>query len=206
MPDLIRLNPNLHAYSLDFLRHSYPLRTTAQLSGQLGGYSVRTVADKDITVKLQKSANGIDWQDVSGSQLTAPTNPHWSLSGPPSTPNSSDPSRCESPCGSTPPIAHSCSDADADADGFGIDGVVQPGTDYYLRRPPHTSATTPTATAADGLAGRVLTGVAIDERSQQLTPVALAIPTDMAIEFDISWEADKTELFGQAETAGDEFR
>jgi hypothetical protein len=27
--------------------------------------------------------------------------------------------------------------------------------------------------------------------AQRLTPVALAIPTDLAIEFDISWEADE---------------
>jgi len=36
----------------------------------------------------------------------------------------------------------------------------------------------------------VLTGVALDRAAQRFTPVALAIPTEAAIEFDISWEAD----------------
>jgi hypothetical protein len=36
---------------------------------------------------------------------------------------------------------------------------------------------------------RVLTGVALEQASHRLTPVALAIATEMAIEFDISWEA-----------------
>ena len=44
-------------------------------------------------------------------------------------------------------------------------------------------------TPAD-LHGRVLTGVALDRAAQRFTPVALAIPTETAIEFDISWEAD----------------
>jgi hypothetical protein len=38
--------------------------------------------------------------------------------------------------------------------------------------------------------GRVLIGVALDSAAQRFTPVALAIPTETAIEFDISWEAD----------------
>jgi TQXA domain-containing protein len=164
--DLIRLNPNLDAYSLDFtgiaphlpsryrlgtwsalphlrgrgreaqigwiLRHSFPITTTAELSRQLraagyplgaaniseheaiaatqaaiwyftnglaldtqplnvpvavrrgpgpvtsyefdgqpqiGGYSVWTTSDTPVSLRLQKSANGVDWHDVSGSQL-----------------------------------------------------------------------------------------------------------------------------------------
>jgi hypothetical protein len=35
-----------------------------------------------------------------------------------------------------------------------------------------------------------MTGVASDAAAQRFTPVALAIPTETAIEFDISWEAD----------------
>ncbi len=38
---------------------------------QLGGYSVWMASDTAVGLKLQKSANGVDWQDVSGSQLTA---------------------------------------------------------------------------------------------------------------------------------------
>lgn len=165
--DLIRLNPNLDAYSLDFsavaprlpsryrlatwsalphlrrlggeaqvgwiLRHSFPILTTAELSRQLraagyplgaanisdheaiaatqaaiwyftndlaldtqplnvpvavrrgpgpvisyefdgepqvGGYSVWTTSDVPVRLRLQKSVNGSDWQDVSGSHLT----------------------------------------------------------------------------------------------------------------------------------------
>ena len=40
---------------------------------QLGGYSVWTTSDTSVSLKLQKSANGVVWQDVSGSQLTAHT-------------------------------------------------------------------------------------------------------------------------------------
>jgi TQXA domain-containing protein len=165
--DLIRLNPSLDAYSLDFtgiaphlpsryrlatwsalphlrgrgretqvdwiLRHSFPRSTTAELSGrvraagyplgtanlseheaiaatqaaiwyftnglaldtqplnvpvavrrgpgpvitfefdgepQLGGYSVWTTSDTETTLRLQKSSDGVDWRDVSGSVLT----------------------------------------------------------------------------------------------------------------------------------------
>src|ERR1700761_234524 len=164
--DLIRLNPNLDAYSLDFagiaphlpsryqlgtwsalphlrgrareaqiswiLRHSFPTITTAELSRQLrtagyslgaanirdhaaiaatqaaiwyftnglaldtqplnvpvavrrgpgpvivyefagqpqiGGYAVWTTSDDPVSLRLQKSTNGLDWHDVSGSQL-----------------------------------------------------------------------------------------------------------------------------------------
>ncbi len=35
---------------------------------QLGGYSVCTASDTAVGLKLQKSANGVDWQDVSGSR------------------------------------------------------------------------------------------------------------------------------------------
>src|SRR6201999_583133 len=164
--DLIRLNPNVPAYSLDFtgvsprhpsryqlgtwselshlrrsgneaevdwiLRHSYPLLPTAELSRglrdagypigpaniseheaiaatqaaiwyltnglaldtqplnvpvavrrgpgpvityefdgepQIGGYSVWTTSDAPVSIRLQKSANGVDWHDVSSSRL-----------------------------------------------------------------------------------------------------------------------------------------
>jgi hypothetical protein len=76
-----------------------------------------------------------------------------------------------------------------DADGFSIEGTVEPGTDFYLRAAVGTSTATVTATAPERLSGRVLTGVALEQASHRLTPVALAIATEMAIEFDISWEA-----------------
>ena len=79
-----------------------------------------------------------------------------------------------------------------DADGFSISGTVEPGTDFYLRRAPGTSAATLTATTPRDLHGRVRPGVALDGAAQRFTPVALAIPTEMAIEFDIRWEADES--------------
>ena len=363
--DLIRLNPNLHAYSLDFtgiaphhpspyrlgtwsalphlrtrgceaevdwiLRHSFPMRPTTELSRQLrqagyplgpaniseheaiagtqaaiwyltnglaldtrplnvpvaihrapgplltfefdgqpqlGGYSVCTTSDTPVHVKLQKSANGVVWQDVSGSQLIAPAGKarHQRTLGVGSTLSASSHGRggrgyryyrliatAES---GTPKVDHvrfwltgtrhyrnadrvvhlytylltearkarhdtaepalvdtqataeselvgpfqvriplrlNTTDGHAIVDtvGFPIDQMIQPGTDFYLRRPPGTSATTLTATTPHNLTGRVLTGVALEGAQQRLTPVALAIPTDLAIEFDISWEADE---------------
>ena len=364
--DLIRLNPNLHAYSLDFtgiaphhpspyrlgtwsalphlstcgceaevdwiLRHSFPMRPTTELSRQLrqagyplgpaniseheaiagtqaaiwyltnglaldtrslnvpvaihrapgpvltfefdgepqlGGYSVWATSGAPVDLKLQKSANGVVWQDVSGSQLTAPAGRgrHQRTLGVGSTLSASSHggggrgyryyrliATAES---GTPEIGHvrfwltgarhyrnadrvvhlytylltearkalheaaepGLVDAQAtaeselvgpfqvriplrlnatdghsivDTDGFPIDDMIQPGADFYLRRPPGSSAaTTLTATTPHNLTGRVLTGVALEGAQQRLTPVALAIPTEMAIEFDISWEADE---------------
>jgi hypothetical protein len=76
-----------------------------------------------------------------------------------------------------------------DADGFSIE-TVQPRTDFYVRRKPGTSTVTLTARTSTDLHGRVLTGVALDPAAQRFTPVALAIPTETAIEFELSWEAD----------------
>ncbi|GLE52986.1 thioester domain-containing protein [Mycobacterium montefiorense] len=357
--DLIRLHPNLRAYSLDFggiaphlpsryrmgswsalphlrsrdyeaevdwiLRQSYPMRTTAELSQrlreagyplghanldeheaiaatqaaiwyltnglaldtqplnipvavhrapgpvitfefdgepQLGGYSVWT--DGTVTLRLQKSANGVDWQHVSGSQLTTgPTKGrHQRALGIGSTLSSSSHGHrgrgyryyrliAETAAGTTPRVGHvafwltgtrhyrnadgvvhlynyllsgalkqpqeadepllvdteatagpelvgpfrarislalNVSDGHSliDADGFAIDGVVDPDTDFYLRPAPGTSATTLTATTPDRLVGRVLTGVA-PQAPEQFTPVALAVPSDVAIHFDIRW-------------------
>jgi TQXA domain-containing protein len=362
--DLIRLNPNLHAYSLDFtgiaphhpspyrlgdwsalphlrnhvceaevdwiLRHSFPMRSTTELSRQLrqagcplgpaniseheaiagtqaaiwhltnglaldtrplnvplaihrapgpaltfefdgrpqlGGYSVCTTSDTPVDVKLQKSADGIVWHDVSGSHLTAAAGKgrHQRTLGIGSTLAGSSHGRgghgyrhyrliatAES---GTPKVdhvrfwlsgtrhyrnadrvvhlynylltearkalhetaepalvdTHAIVDSElvgpfqiriplrlnttdgytvVDADGFSVDDMIQPGTDFYLRRPPGASATTLTATTLHNLAGRVLTGVALEGAQHRLTPVALAIPTEVAIEFDISWDGN----------------
>jgi TQXA domain-containing protein len=371
--DLIRLNPNVHAYSLDFtgiaphhpsryqpgtwselphlrasgqeaevdwiLRHSFPLLSTAELSRrvrqagypmgpaniseheaiaatqaaiwyltnglaldtrplnvpvavhraggpvitfefdgepQLGGYSVWTASDATVVVRLQKSANGVVWQDISGSLLTtcAREGRYQRTLGEGSTLSTSSHGRggrgyryyrliatSETGETGTPRIdrvsfwltgtrhyrnadkvvhlynyllagarkavgeayeeadepmlidAHAAADSVligpfqvatplmlsasgdhqlVDADGFSISGTVEPGTDFYLRRAPGTSAATLTATTPRDLHGRVLTGVALDGAAQRFTPVALAIPTEMAIEFDIRWEADES--------------
>ncbi len=75
------------------------------------------------------------------------------------------------------------------ADGFPVESVA-PCADFYVRRVPGSSGVTVTARTPGDLHGRVLTGVALDPAAQRLTPVALAIPTETAIEFDISWEGD----------------
>jgi TQXA domain-containing protein len=362
--DLIRLNPNVDAYSLDFtgiaphipsryrlgtwsalphlrsrdyeaevdwiLRHSYPMNTTAELSQrmreagyplgwanineheaiaatqaaiwyltnglaldtqplnvpvavrhgpgsvitfefdgqpQLGGYSVWTASDSAVTLRLQKSANGVDWLDVSGSQLT--TDPakgrHQRALGVGSTLSASNHGHhgrgyryyrliAKAGAGAArighvhfwltgsrhyrnadrvvhlynyllagaletavetdelvlvdaqatagpeligpfqvrTPLALNAEDGHAlvDSDGFAVHGVVQPGTDFYLRPAPGSSATTLTATTPHHLTGRVLTGVALEGASHRFTPVALAMSTDVAIHFDIRWDGD----------------
>ena len=77
-----------------------------------------------------------------------------------------------------------------DADGFAIELGPAADSDFYVRRAPGSSTTTLTAKTPGDLHGRVLTGVALDRAAQRFTPVALAIPTETAIHFDISWEAD----------------
>jgi TQXA domain-containing protein len=362
--DLIRLNPNLDAYSLDFggisphlpsryrlgtwsalphlrsrgreaqigwiLRHSFPITTTAELSRQLraagyplgaanvseheaiaatqaaiwyftnglaldnqplnvpvtvkrgpgpvityefdgqpqlGGYSVWTTSDTPASLRLQKSANGIDWHDVSGSQLTtSPVKGRYQRTlGVGSTLSSSSHGRrgrgfryyrlITAAENGAPDIGHvgfwltgtrHYRNADrivhlynyllagasaalrrageprlvathalaepglvgpfqvrtpltlkvteghalVDADGAAIDGTLPPGRDFYVRPAPGTSTTTLTATTAHDVAGRVLTGVALEGAPQRFTPVALAIPADVAIHFEISWDCD----------------
>jgi len=39
----------------------------------------------------------------------------------------------------------------------------------------------------DGYGGRVLTGVARDEVSSTFTPLALAVPAELVVDFDIEW-------------------
>ncbi len=360
--DLIRLNPNVDAYSLDFtgiaphnpsryrlgswsalphlrsrdfeaevawiLRHSFPMISTAELSQrlreagyalgsgnineheaiaatqaaiwyltnglaldtqplnvpvavrhdagpvitfefdgqpQLGGYSVWTGSDTAVTLRLQKSANGVDWLDISGSQLT--TDPakgryqralgvgstlsasrhghhgrgyryyrlvaaaqggtprighvHFWLTGSRHYRNADrivhlynyllagalesavendelalDDSQATAgpeligPFQVRTPLALNAEDGHGlvDSDGFAVRGEIRPGTDFYLRPAPGSSAATLTATSPTRRTGRVLTGVALEEASQRFTPVALAMSSDVAIHFDIGWD------------------
>ncbi len=364
--DLIRLNPSVHAYSLDFagiaphhpsryrvgtwatlphlhtrgyeaevdwiLRHSFPMRPIAELSRQLreagyplgpahiseheaiaatqaaiwyftnglaldtrqlnvpvavrrapgpvitfefdgepqlGGYSVWVASDAAVGLKLQKSADGVVWQDISRSQLTAfagkgrhrrtlgvgstlsasthggggrgyryyrlvattdaanPTIDHvrfW-LTGTRHYRNADrvvhlynylitgarkalrdtdEPQLVDTQATAESdligpfqvPIPLTLSVAEGhtlvDADGEIINDIVQPGTDFYLRAAPGTSTTTVTATTPHNLTGRVLTGVASEGTPHRFTPIALTVPTDVAIEFDITWQADES--------------
>jgi hypothetical protein len=234
---------------------------------QLGGYSVWTTSDDPVSLRLQKSANGVDWYDVSGSQLiTDPAKGRYQRAlGVGSTLSSSSHGRrgrgfrfyrlIAATQNGAPGIGHvgfwltgtrHYRNADRvvhlynylltgastvlreageprlvathavaepglvgpfqvripltlkvtdghtliDADGATIDGTVQPGSDFYLRPAPGTTTTTLTATTAHNVAGRVLTGVALEGAAQRFTPVALAIPADVAIHFDIRWDGD----------------
>jgi TQXA domain-containing protein len=376
--DLIKLHPNLHAYSLDFtgiapqhpspyrlgtwsalphlrtrgceaevdwiLRHSFPMRTTTELSRQLrqagyplgaaniseheaiagtqaaiwyftngltldtqplnvpvvvhhgpgpvitfefdgqpqlGGYSVWAAADTAVGLKLQKSANEIDWQDISSSQMitntgagryrrnlgvgstlsasnhgragrgyryyrlitttadgSAPTIDHvrfwltgarhyrnpdrvvhlynYLLSGALKADHHTEDPRlvdtkatAESdlvgPFQVRTPLTLNASEGHTlvDVDGFTIDDTIQPGTDFYLRRAPGTTATTLTATAPHSTRSRVLIGVAHQEAPHALsgfTPVALTTPADVAIQFDISWDGEcRTDMLEKAD-------
>lgn len=364
--DLIRLNPNLQGYSLDFtgiapnhpsryrlgswsalphlhtrggeaevdwiLRHSFPVRPTAELSRQLrqagyplgpanigeheaiaatqaaiwyftnglaldtrplnipvavkrapgplitfefdgepqlGGYSVWTDSDEAVGLKLQKSTNAVDWQDISSSQLTTKpgTGRYQRTLGIGSTLSASNHGRlgrgyryyrlitttpsttatiervdfwltgtrhyrnadrvvhlynyllsrasravrdieepqlvvthatAESeligPFQVPIPLTLSVTDGHTivDPNGLAIGDVVQPGTDFYLRPAPGTSATTITATTPHDLNGRVLIGVAFEGAPHRFTPIALTVPTDVAIEFDICWQASES--------------
>ncbi|OBI39034.1 TQXA domain-containing protein [Mycobacterium sp. E1386] len=362
--DLIRVNPNLHAYSLDFfgvaphgpsryglgswsalphlhsrgcegevdwvLRNSFPMRSTAELSDrlraagdplgrahiseheaiaatqaaiwhftngleldtrplnvpvkirraagrvitfefdgepQLGGYSVWVAADAAVGLKLQKSTDGVAWQDISRSQLTldAGQGRHRRTLGVGSTLSASSHGGggrgyryyrlVATTEAANPTIDHvrfwltgarhyrnadrvvhlynylvsgarkalrdtvepQLVDTEAtanseligpfqvpipltlnvgeghtlvDSDGENIDGVVQAGTDFYVRPAPGTSTTTVIATTPQSLTGRVLTGIALEGASHRFTPIALTVPTDVAIEFEITWQAD----------------
>jgi TQXA domain-containing protein len=92
----------------------------------------------------------------------------------------------------TTPLTLTASDGHhlVDADGFSIT-LVERRMDFYVRRAPGSSSATLSAKTPADLHGRVLTGVALDPAAQPFTPVALAIPTETAIEFDISWETDE---------------
>ncbi|MGV0045248.1 hypothetical protein ACRU13_10855 [Mycobacterium colombiense] len=77
-----------------------------------------------------------------------------------------------------------------DADDFAVTGPIEPGTAFHVRQAPDISGITAAAKTVGDLHGCVLTGVAPDVASQGISSVALAIPTRMNIEFDISWQAE----------------
>jgi len=77
-----------------------------------------------------------------------------------------------------------------DADGAVMTVPMRPGVDFYLRIPPGADGVTLTVKVPgrpDGFGGRVITGVARDEVAGSYTPLALAVPAQLAIEFDLDW-------------------
>jgi hypothetical protein len=88
-----------------------------------------------------------------------------------------------------------------DADGNEVH-ECQPGGEFYVRPSSGIHSTTVTATVparADGFGGRVITGVARDDANSRLTPVALAVPAPLVVDFHLQWAP-------QAEAGLDESR
>lgn len=77
-------------------------------------------------------------------------------------------------------------------DGVPVDGPLQPGEEFFIRAEPGSPGVTLTVKVpgeADGFGGRVITGVARDEVDGRYTPLALAVPAQLVVEFDIDWAA-----------------
>jgi TQXA domain-containing protein len=74
--------------------------------------------------------------------------------------------------------------------GTEIVGPVEPGAGFYLRAEPGTTSATVTMTVPghpEGYGGRVIAGVARDESSSRFTPLALAVPAELIVDFEIDW-------------------
>lgn len=73
----------------------------------------------------------------------------------------------------------------------GARGVIEPGAEFYVK--PHPGASRVTVTASvpgtpEGFGGRVITGVAQGDENSRLTPVALAVPAQVVVDFEIAWQ------------------
>lgn len=71
-----------------------------------------------------------------------------------------------------------------------VDAALQPGEEFFIRAEPGSLAVTLTVKVpgeADGFGGRVITGVARDEVDGRYTPLALAVPAQLVVEFDVEW-------------------
>jgi len=76
-----------------------------------------------------------------------------------------------------------------DAAGAVIDAPLQPGSEFFVRAIAGGRAVTLTIEVpgnAGGFGGRVITGVAHDEVGHA-TPLALAVPAQLVVEFDLEW-------------------
>lgn len=76
-----------------------------------------------------------------------------------------------------------------DADGVLIDGPLDSDTEFYLHVPADAANVTLTIKVpgrSNEFGGRVITAVARDENGSY-TPLALAVPAQLAVEFDLDW-------------------
>jgi hypothetical protein len=72
-----------------------------------------------------------------------------------------------------------------------LTGPVEAGTEFFIRPQPGRDGVLLTATVpatSNGFGGRVITGVARDDANSRLTPVALAMPASLVIDFAIYLE------------------
>jgi hypothetical protein len=79
-----------------------------------------------------------------------------------------------------------------DADGTVVTEPLAPGAQFYLRVRAGSGGAILTVEVpgrADGFGGRVITGVARDEVAGGYTPLALAVPAQLVVEFDVEWAA-----------------
>ncbi len=77
-----------------------------------------------------------------------------------------------------------------DADGIEMVKPIAPHQEFFLRAGSGSGATTLTVEIPGdprGFGGRVITGVARDELAGTYTPLALAIPVQQIVEFEIEW-------------------
>ena len=75
-------------------------------------------------------------------------------------------------------------------DGTPIGTPLQPYEEFFIRVAPGSRSITLRVNVpgeAGGFGGRVITGVARDEVADRYTPLALAVPAQLVVEFDIEW-------------------
>ena len=82
-----------------------------------------------------------------------------------------------------------------DVDGVTFTEPIHPGTAFYLRpadgatdSPGRATVTMTVPGTKDGYGGRVIAGVARDAETSRLTPLALAVPAELVVDFDIDWQ------------------
>jgi len=75
---------------------------------------------------------------------------------------------------------------------IGSTALIEPGEEFHLVRAPGSSRATLRVEVPgeqSGFGGRVITGVVCDELDGHCTPLALAVPAQLIVEFDVHWGA-----------------